>query len=509
MTADKRMPSDDPIVSFQNATLRIRDRLILPDTHWTVKRRQHWVVMGPNGAGKTTLVKALTGKVPVVRGKVWPPDIGADRHRIAYVSFDQHRQILAREDRLDAARWYSGHLYEQTTVIDYLSGEQRPGSNDTAIVEILTRLRARDLLHQSVRHLSSGEMRKVLIARALLQTPEMMILDEPYNGLDAGGERLIHALIDRLTIGPRPLILVTHRRDEIPSRATHLLGVKDGRILFQGTKEDILGGDRLETLYAPESHSAALRSPREDLPGSVEPFSGKGEPLVEIRDAIVKYRKKPVIDKLSWTIMAGENWALLGPNGSGKTTLLNLLYGDHPQVYANHVRLFGRRRGSGESVWEIKARIGMVSAELQVRYRKPVTALEAVISGFYDAIGLYRRPTRHQIDAARDWLQVVGAAPLAPRRFDRLSTGEQRLVLIARAMVKSPGLLMLDEPTQSLDPVHRHRILEAVDAIGRDPAVSMILVSHHAEDLPDSITHMLTLEPSAAGSSAHIQTVRA
>jgi molybdate transport system ATP-binding protein len=507
MTADESIPSDAPIVSFQGATLRIRDRLILPDTHWTVKRHQHWVVMGPNGAGKTTLVRALTGKVPVVRGSVWPPDIGAARHRVAYVSFDQHRQILAREDRLDAARWHSGHIDEQTTVLDYLSAEQSPAGSDATVAETLVRLRGEGLLDRGVRHLSSGEMRKVLIAHALLRKPEILILDEPYNGLDAEGSRLIHTLIDRLISGFRPVILVTHRRDEIPSRATHLLGVKDGRIVFQGTKENILSGDRLETLYARQDPPALPLPRRGTLPGASKSVCDRGATFVEIRDAVVKYRKKPVINKLEWTIKAGENWALLGPNGSGKTTLLNLLYGDHPQVYANHVRLFGRRRGSGESIWEIKERIGLVSTELQIRYRKPVTALEVVISGFYDTIGLYRRPSGSQIGIAKDWLRIVGAASLAMRRFERLSSGEQRLVLIARAMVKSPSLLMLDEPTQGLDPVHRRRILEAVNAVGMDPAVSVIFVGHRAEELPGSITHILTLVPSAAGSSARIQTL--
>lgn len=508
MISNGRKSSDDRIAAFRGATLRIRDRLILPDTHWTVKRYQHWVVMGPNGAGKTTLVRALTGKVPVVRGKVWPPDIGAARHRIAYVSFDQHKRILAREDRLDAARWYSGRIHEQTTVLDYLSAEQPPGGSDATVVGTLARLQGEALLHQGVRHLSSGEMRKVLIARALLRKPEILILDEPYNGLDAEGSRLTQILIDRLTGGSRPVILVTHRRDEIPSRATHLLGVKDGRIFFQGTKADILASGRLEALYAAEGDQAPPMPSRAIAPGPARSASGQSGPPVEIKDAVVTYRSKTVIKKLSWSVMAGENWALLGPNGSGKTTLLNLIYGDNPQVYANQVRIFGTRRGSGESIWEIRQRIGMVSADLQVRYRKPVTALEAVISGFYDAIGLYRRPTQRQTDIAEQWLRIIGVAPLAPRRYELLSTGEQRLVLIARAMVKSPGLLLLDEPIQGLDPFYRQRILKAVEAICMDPAVSVIFVTHRAEDLPGSISHILTLVPSTAGSSARIQTLR-
>ena len=506
MTSDTNNLSNDTIVSFQDATLRIRQRFILADTDWTVKRNQHWAILGPNGAGKTTLVRALTGQVPVVRGTIWPADIGSDRHRIAYVSFDQHRHLLAKEDRLDAARWYSGHIHDETIVEDYLIDGLPAEVGKADLAETLSRLQAGDLIHQGIRHLSTGEMRKVLIARAILRNPAILILDEPYNGLDSESALRLFSLIDHLTAGPMSIILVTHRLEEIPPRTTHMLGVKDGRIIFRGPKEKMMRGGRIHALYS----SSAVPTPgvkTGDIEAAGSKFNGvPTEPLVEMRGATIKYKRKPVIRRIDWTILAGQNWAIVGPNGSGKTTLLNLIYGDHPQVYANRVYMFGRRRGRGESVWEIKERIGMVSTEIQLRYRKPVTALEAVISGFFDAIGLYRRPTREQSQIALQWMQVIGIESLAARRFEWLSTGQQRLVLIARAMVKSPRMLLLDEPTQGLDPANREGIMTAVDAICRDPAVSVIFVSHRPEDLPGSITRLLTLVPSSSGSDGRIST---
>ena len=505
MRPDCSKPSEDTIVSFQNATLRIRQRQILPSTNWHIKRNQSWVIMGPNGAGKTTLVRALTGEVPVVSGSIWPRETGLFRQRFAYVSFDQHRHLLAREDRLDAARWYSGNIYEQTLVKDFLSLALPANIEEEDMAEALSILQGEDLLHHAVRHLSSGEMRKVLIAQALLRKPEIIILDEPYNGLDTETANLFGALIDNLITGSVPIILVTHRVEEIPSRASHILGVKNGRILFQGPKDEIFRSGHLNALYDEDGELPSQLPFRSLTSHPPKTVSTNLQPLVEIRGATVRYMQKPVIKRLDWTILEGQNWALLGPNGSGKTTLLNLMYGDHPQVYANRVYMFGRRRGSGETVWEIKDRIGLVSAELQMRYRKPVTALEAVISGFFDAIGLYRKPTVEQSEIALKWMRVIGIDHLDSKRFEWLSTGQQRLVLIARAMVKSPRILMLDEPVQGLDPLNRKRVLAAADSVSSEQTISLIFVSHYPDALPATISHVMTLTPTDDGSTGHIK----
>jgi molybdate transport system ATP-binding protein len=202
---------------------------------------------------------------------------------------------------------------------------------------------------------------------------------------------------------------------------------------------------------------------------------------------------------------SGENWVILGPNGSGKTTLLDVISGDNTQAYANEVYLFGRRRGSGESIWDIKERIGIISAEFQIRYRKPITAFGTVLSGFFDSVGLYRNATLMQRDNAERWMEILGIADLADRKFNRLSYGQQRMVLLARSMVKMPMVLILDEPYQGLDRANRRRILDAIDVIGNRSGTHIIYVTHYPDELPVCMTHMLRFEKAIAGTYAMSQ----
>ena len=203
---------------------------------------------------------------------------------------------------------------------------------------------------------------------------------------------------------------------------------------------------------------------------------------------------------MNWTMKSSENWVILGPNGCGKTTLLNLVTADNPQAYANKIYLFGRRRGSGESIWEIKRRTGFVSSELQIRYRKPITAFEVVLSGFFDSVGLYRDFTAEQKETAEQWLEILGIADKSDRVFNQLSYGEQRMVLLARSLVKMPRILILDEPCQGLDRVNRSRILDAIDVIGRHSQSSILYVTHYPDEIPACMTHMMWFEKLPDGS---------
>jgi molybdate transport system ATP-binding protein len=217
-------------------------------------------------------------------------------------------------------------------------------------------------------------------------------------------------------------------------------------------------------------------------------------PLVELRRATVRYGETTVLDRVSWILRRGEHWALLGPNGSGKSTLLELIHGDNPQAYANEVWLFGRRRGAGESIWELREKLGFVSSRLQVAYRRSLPVLEVVASGFFDSIGLYRRPSPAQLAAAERWIGRLGLDELASRPFLRLSYGQRRLALVARAMVKEPELLILDEPCDGLDPANRRMVLELIERIGRQTAASLLYVSHREDELPRCLTHRLRLQ---------------
>jgi molybdate transport system ATP-binding protein len=216
----------------------------------------------------------------------------------------------------------------------------------------------------------------------------------------------------------------------------------------------------------------------------------------------VSYNGVKVLDGIDWTVRRGENWALLGPNGSGKTTLLSLILGDNPQAYANSISLFGRRRGSGESIWEIKERIGWVASELHLYYPSTIPCIDVVCSGLFDSVGLYRRCSAEQIEKARIWMERLGISACADAMFGRVSEGEQRMVLLARALVKHPWLLILDEPCQGLDRDNRERVRQAIDTIGGHLDASVIYVTHRSDELPRIITHVMRLDKASIADRA-------
>jgi molybdate transport system ATP-binding protein len=216
-------------------------------------------------------------------------------------------------------------------------------------------------------------------------------------------------------------------------------------------------------------------------------------PIIKFRDVTVRYGETVALNSVDWTVQGGENWAILGPNGSGKTTLISLVYADNLQAYANDIWLFGKKRGSGESIWEIKERVGLVSPHLQAGYSLIMRVFDVVVSGFFDSTGLYREPTGEQKSAAAEWIDRLGITDLQDRTFSRLSYGERRLVIIVRALVKSPDILALDEPCQGLDPVNRKRVLSMVDKVGISTPTQILYVTHHSDEIPRCITNTLRL----------------
>jgi molybdate transport system ATP-binding protein len=490
------------LVRLEGVTLRVRDRLLLEGTDWVIGSKQHWAVIGPNGAGKSTLVGALTGEVPIVRGKIHFNPTRLSPDRIARVSFAHQRRLAAQADRRDEARCFS-RQHDFQTVRQAL--RPAPVSDLREAPEfgpIADRLELQGLADRPVRYLSNGEIRKVLIARALMGSPRLLILDEPFEGLDPANRR---NLMDgfRQWIGDRTrLVLVTHRLDEISDVFTHILAVRDGRVVYRAERTAGMQPQRIEKLYG----AGTVQSPDPPLTADGCRRRRRGAqtgPLVALKHVTVRFGHTAVLCGVNWTVNPGENWAVCGPNGCGKSTLLKLIFGELPQAYANEVRVFGRRRGRGESVWEIKSRIGYLSPEFQIRYRKPIVALEVVLSGFFDSVGLYHRYTVRQRAAAENWMARLGICRLARQNFLALSQGEQRQVLLARAMVKRPSLLMLDEPCHGLDPRARQVILQQVDQLGRRPETHLIYVSHHAQEAPACLTHLFRFRPNGDGSYAY------
>ncbi len=491
----QRGQGQQSIIRLEGATLRIRDTFLLPDTNWQIDKGQHWAILGPNGAGKTTLVKALTGEVPVVRGTI------TYSHTLTagYVSFEHHQRLIAREEQRDASRYFSGNWDDIHSVYEtLLESDNVAGGTAIDVEQIAARLQIEHLLERDIRVVSTGEMRKVQIARVLINSPDILILDEPFDGLDRSSRRDLAPIINTLMDETRTVILATHRQREIVSNISHVLALRDGKVLFQGRRKDVLTPSQMERLY-PASFTTSFSIPAgKDGPMKVD--ETLPEILISMENVTVKYDKTTVLDRISWTMKAGENWVIFGPNGCGKTTLLNLVTGDNPQAYANKIYLFGKRRGTGESIWEIKRRTAIVSSEFQIRYRKPITAFEVVLSGFFDSVGLYRDFSTDQKETAEQWLEVLGVADKSDRVFNQLSYGEQRMLLLARSLVKMPQILILDEPCQGLDPINRGRILDAIDVIGGHSETNIIYVTHYSDEIPACMTHMLLFEKRPEGS---------
>jgi len=489
-----------PFITLENVTLRVRDRWILHDTSWVLKAQQHWAVLGPNGSGKTTLVNALTGRVPVVQGKIIRHYSKTLSNPVSYLSFELHRRLIAKDEGRDAARFFSGDLIDKTTVQEtILSRSNGQGNTLHKLHQIAKELKIEDLLACSIRTLSLGEMRKVLIARAFLEAPRALILDEPFDGLDHLSRQWLTESISGLMKRGVQVILVTHRMAEIVPGISHIILLDDNRVVAQGKREDLLpmyfnGADASIPYRKTKPVSWLVPSTP-----SVRVASPDQREIVVMKNVNVKYGERTVLSDLCWTMKPGQNWAIVGPNGAGKTTLLSLICGDHPQAYANEIYLFGRRRGSGESIWDIKQNIGFISSEFQIGYRKQVRVLDVVVSGFFDTVGLYRQADSQKRKVARQWIALFGIERLSLMDFDRLSYGEQRMVLLARAVVKAPFLLILDEPCQGLDQANRKQMLKLFDLIGGTGRSHIIYVTHHPEEIPDCTTHVLQFESDAEG----------
>jgi molybdate transport system ATP-binding protein len=497
-----------PFISLDNIAIRLPDKILFEGLCWEIFSDQHWAIVGPNGSGKSVLMRALCGSVPVVRGQVMyhflndAAQHAAIQDQIAYVAFESQRTVLG-DEAFYQERWNSGIDEDACSVQEYLSQRAIQTVNPYQVFEkhsdetfekrqqdVIDQLDLTSLLERKVIQLSNGERRKISIARALLKNPKLLILDNPFAGLDEDYRAKLGANLEKLMQGSLRVMFVGMHRDEIPESITHMLCVKEGRAIAQGPRQLILKDETLTSIH-PGSQlvgiSAAITCQKQKEHESTSPV------LVSIANANVSYNGTQVLHQVSWTVREDERWALLGPNGAGKTTLLSLILADNPQAYANDITLFGNRRGSGESIWEIKRNIGWVAPELHLYYPRGATTLAVVCSGWFDSVGLYRHCSAKQSEIAQEWLMQLGLAGCAEKAFAQISEGEQRLALIARALVKSPTLLVLDEPCQGLDDNNRDCVLQAIDRVGRRPHTSMIYVTHRADELPQNITHVLRI----------------
>ncbi len=405
------------------------------------------VLFGPNGSGKSLHIGRLSGNCQ-------------------YLTFRDSYGVADSGYYLQQ-RWNSSEYDEVPLVKDSL-GQFTPSHFQEDVFSVFG---IEEMLEKPLILLSSGELRKFQLAKALLKQPDTLIIDSPFIGLDELARAQVASLLKMLHDADNiNLTLVLSREEDIPDYADEIVRF-EGNVPASSSLQD----------------AVAAVSAR---PSSVPDFAE----AIRLNKVSIRFDQRTILKELDWVVMTGEKWALEGPNGAGKSTLLSIICADIPQAYACDVTLFGRRRGTGETIWDIKKHIGFVSPELHRAYSHNVPVLDVVASGLHDRQGMYVATDASQVPDCEFWLNVFGILHLKDESFTRISSGEQRLALLARAFVKDPDLLILDEPLHGLDNSNRERVKAVIDAFCSRAGKTLIMVSHYKEDFPSCINRHLTLK---------------
>lgn len=505
-------------------------RMLAP-VSFTLDEGEHVAVIGPNGGGKTCLMDLITGKNLLLQGTL-EYDFGPGVKPTAYGNIVQ----LTFEDALGSVekpyyfqqRFNSQDRDESPLVSTILkralasgnvsatgltadearaaghglteSDARAAGAEDDAEFlanPLLDTFMMRPLLQKRMVLLSSGEMRRYQLFKYLIKRPKVLIVDNPFIGLDAPMRDQLNQFFKALAEGGEvQIIMVLSMFSDVPEYMSHVVWVDGMKVGAKQTRAEYLASlDRNDaTVLDPQLRDGILSLPHQEM-ACLTADGTPSDEIISIRNLSLPLPEsdRVLYGGLNWTVTRGEKWALQGRNGSGKSTLLSLICADHPAAYACDISLFGRRRGTGESIWEIKKHIGFVSPEFHRAYKENRPAIDIVASGLHDSVGLYKRPRPEQIGVCQFWMRVFGIDHLQDRLFLTLSAGEQRLCLLARAFVKDPALLILDEPLHGLDTRRRQLVREVIAAFCQRPDKTLIMVTHYAEELPAQISQSIVL----------------
>ena len=531
------------LISIKNCRIENSRERVIPELNWSFNEGEAWLVIGPNGGGKADFVNALSGSglkiVPnsqnAADGALYSSVFGDS---VEIVSLERAARLIEEERLNDESEYVEGGVDIGRTgrvfIAESICGKIKknaPLPSEAQRIETYPAIKLcgiEKILDRDLKYMSTGEIRRTLLARALISGKKLLILSDPFAGLDVQSRTILLDFFNTIVKkqgGDLPhVILGMERWHEIPDAITHVLEFSGKEITFCGKRADYekVLADRAEnnqnkkdeakaefsdafsetladtavlraepenaslgTAKASEVHAAGTQAPE----GSV--------PLIEMNHVNVGWDDHKVLVDLNWRLMRGEHWLIQGPNGSGKTTFLELITGDNMQVFCNDVRLFGARRGSGESIWDIKKQLGIVSYRLHVEYRMVggTSLLNVIVSGFRDSIGLYGAATDVEAAAAKKWLKLGGFEGRENESFSSLSYGEQRAILILRSAVKTPKVLILDEPCHGLDEQYRQKILNLLELIGEGGTTTMLHVTHDPTEALACEHHVLQLCP--------------
>ena len=424
-------------------------------------------IAGRNGSGKTLYIDQLRKQ------------LASDKVR--YIAFTDSYGVNVDGQYYLQLRWNQHDIDHETPTVGellqrayLLAGEDTPERRQMQ-QQLYTLFHMDEFLDKYIITLSSGELRKFQLTKTLFSNPKLLIMDNPFIGLDAETRDQLRDLLKLLAEErDMDIMLVMSKTDDIPSFVNEVKWI--------GTQETVP-----PHVLSPSQQEAILSLPYTD--NDYDCLH-----VIDMKNVSIRYGERTILKDLNWTVCNGERWALSGQNGSGKSTLLSLVCADNPQSYACDITLFDRPRGSGESIWDIKKHIDYVSPEMHRSYKRNLPAIRIVASGLMDSIGLYAVPNPQDYDKCRWWLDMFGIGQLADKPFLQLSSGEQRLVLLARAFVKDPQLLILDEPLHGLDLWNRRLTKDIIETFCQRRGKTLIMVTHYQEELPNVITNNLFLK---------------
>ena len=566
------------LISINNCRIENSKETLLQNINWTYESGQAWLVIGPNGGGKAEFLNALANEAGIrfvgneknegdrpLNQSTWKAgDRPLNQSKSSYfssfeksveiVSLEKAAKIIEEERINDESDYVEGGIDHGRSGRIFISQSLDNSIKKNSSLPEFAKSLEKDpsiklcgiekILDRGLKYMSTGEIRRTLLARALISGKKLLILSDPFAGLDKESRTILleffNSITERQIKKPENnsfphIILAMERWNEIPENISHVIEFSNKEISFCGCKEDYLKklnqSDKnhltekkelkdsfyeiIQTTSKGENSEGTVLSKSSTSEGTVlsksststegtvlsqsegTDLSASSKILVEMKNVNVGWGDNRVLKNINWKLFEGNHWLIRGPNGSGKTTFLELITGDNQQVYSNEIYMFGKKRGSGESIWDIKKNLGIVSYRMHVEYRMlGGTSLQnVIISGLRDSIGLYGKASDLEISTAKKWLALAKLQERADENFGNLSYGEQRAVLILRAVVKSPKILILDEPCHGLDENYRFKILELLELIAEQKTTTLLHVTHDPSEMLKCEKHILELHP--------------
>jgi len=490
------------VIKLENISYKTGGKVLLDSISVDFSEGKCWAITGSNGSGKSLLAMIMGGALKESSGRVVLDG------KTGYASFELQQKIMAEERKKDNSRFMQGGVDPGTRVKDFILKDsilkdsilkdsilKDCNDSDESLYRKYTSMFDLEEIHdRGLRYLSTGEFRKTMLCRALMAKPDILIVDDPFDGLDVSARKNLHQLFKALVESGERIFIVTPRKSEIPEWTDQVIELENGRIKSIGRSARIEPELRTSEEWGKAAseifitHGASSASSDRNSP-----------PVISMKNVNLSYENVKILTDINWQVQKGEKWKITGPNGCGKSTLISLINADNPKAYMNDITLFGIKKGSGETIWDIKKRIGLVSGDFQMNYRVRSSLLDTVLSGFFDSIGLYKDVSGFQLEEALSLIEVSGMTGKKDVPFNELSFGEKRKTLIIRALVKMPELIIFDEPCQGLDEENTASVINIIEKLSSFKESTILLVSHGMHIDPKGFTCHLAFAPHPEG----------